>query len=386
MHPRARRAISVALSIALHALLLLEVWRWSIAVPVDGDPAPMRVTIVEPRSQRGAPRPVKPKQAPPPQVAQVEPPQVEPPKVEVPPVEVPPEVPPPQPEKKLPLPEQIVQPPDEGKNEVPPDTRFQSDRDVKVEKQQVKRGEPKPGESAPGEAAPLKPVPAPRKPAAPAKPAPASQRPGGGKPRREPPPRLASLPKLDRLMPDALALAREGYGQPAPPQPRAAPQTAPRQLAGGNDGLFLPTGPIGTLDYLPDIREGNITLLNTKAELNAPFVRRVALRVFQNWWIALKREITGAGLTTEEAVEAEAVMDPQGEMISFRITRRSPRIALGIDRRLQAAANVAFFDRNPPPGARSDDGNIHFVFAAEIRAVASPRGPMYFVQLGTGLR
>jgi len=384
MHPRARRAISVALSIALHALLLLEVWRWSIAVPAVREAAPMRVTIVEPRSQRAAPRPLPKRAAPPPQVAKVEPP-----KVEVPPVEAPVEAPPPpplQPEKKLPLPEQIVQPPDEGRNEVPPDTRFRSDRDVKVEKQQVKRGEPKPGESAPGEAAPPKAAPPPRKPAPQAKPAPASQRPGGGKPRREPPPRVAALPKLDRLMPDALALAREGYGQPAPPQPRAAPQTAPRQLAGGNDGLFVPSGPIGTLDYLPDIREGNITLLNTKAELFAPFVRRVAVRVFQNFWIALKKEITGAGLTAEEAVEAEAVMDAQGEMISFRITRRSPRIALGIDRRLQAAANVGFFDRNPPPGARSDDGNIHFVFDAQIQAVASPHGPMYWVQLGTGLR
>ncbi|MFN8642551.1 MAG: hypothetical protein U0802_13190 [Candidatus Binatia bacterium] len=85
---------------------------------------------------------------------------------------------------------------------------------------------------------------------------------------------------------------------------------------------------MGTLDYLPDVREGDITLLNTKAEMFAPFVRRVAVRVFQNFWISLKKDLT-APLLADEQVEAEAVMDPRGEMINFTITRRSPRMTLG---------------------------------------------------------
>ena len=49
-------------------------------------------------------------------------------------------------------------------------------------------------------------------------------------------------------------------------------------------------------------------------------------------------------------------MDAAGEMIGFDIHQRSARIALASDRRLQQACNDAFFDRNPPPGARAKDG------------------------------
>ena len=93
----------------------------------------------------------------------------------------------------------------------------------------------------------------------------------------------------------------------------------------------------------------------------APFVRRVALRVFQNFWISLKKDITGP-IAAEEQIAAEAVMSPRGDMIGFTILSRSARITLASDRRLGQACNVGFFDRNPPPGARFEDGNIHFVF------------------------
>jgi len=319
----------------------------------------MPVRIIEPRPQPKLPPPPKPPQ----QVAKAAPP--EPAKPDIPPPEAPPK---PEPERKLPLPEQIVAPPDAGKNEVPPDTRFKSDRDTKVEKEQVKRGEPKPGESAPE----VKPA------AKPAPPKPARNAP----PNREAQPRAAKLPSLDRLLPNAIRLAQEGYGQPPEVVPDVDEQRPQRQLSGGNDGLFIPAGPIGTLDYLPDVREGDITLLNTKAEVFAPFVRRVALRVFQNFWISLKKDLTGP-LSVEEQVEAEAVMDPRGEMIGFTITSRSSRIALGSDRRLAQACNVGFFDRNPPPGARWEDGNIHFVLETGIR-MFGPQGGV--VMLAAGLK
>jgi hypothetical protein len=369
MHPRARRATSVALSIALHALLLLWVATVTATIPQLAEPAPLPVRIIEPRARPKAPKP-------PEQVAKAAP--SEPARPDAPPPEA---QQPPSPERKLPLPEQIVQPPDAGRNEVPPDTRFKSDRDTRVEREQVKRGEPKPGESAPEPAAAAEP--APKKPPAPPRPRPARD---GAPPGRQSRPQVAALPSLDRLLPNAVRLAQEGYGQPPEVVPDVAEQRPRRALSGGNEGLFIPTGPVGTLDYLPDIREGDITLLNTKAEVFAPFVRRVALRVFQNFLISLKKDLSGAPLTTHEEIEAEAVMDPRGEMIDFNVMRRSSRISLGSDRRLHQACNVGFFDRNPPSGARWQDGNIHFLFATVIESVGTPQGVAFMVQLAAGLK
>jgi hypothetical protein len=224
----------------------------------------------------------------------------------------------------------------------------------------------------------VKPVakPAPPKPPAPPRPQPARNAPPSREPRQ-----VAKLPTLDRLLPSALRLAQEGYGQP-PEVVQDVPEQRPRQLSGGNDGLFIPNGPIGTLDYLPDVREGDITLLNTKAEMFAPFVRRVAIRVFQNFWISLKKDLTGP-MSVQETIEAEAVMSPRGEMIGFTITNRSSRVTLGSDRRLSQACNVGFFDRNPPPGARWEDGNIHFILATQIQMLG-PQGGM--VMLAAGLK
>jgi hypothetical protein len=369
MHARARRAVSVALSAAVHALLFLSVYSVSLVQPGISEPPPLPVRIIEPP----APKPAPPRQAPP-QVAS------KPPEAAKPIEEPPPEAPPPQPpERKLPLPEQqIVSPPDAGKNEAPPDTRLLSDRDNRVDQQKVKRGNPAPGESAPGEQV-AKP--------APPKAKPSDRRGGGGRRERVAPPQVASLPGLERLMPDALRLAKEGYGDQADaPGERVAQADRMRRLkTGGADGIWIPAGPIGTMDFLPDVQEGNITLLNTKAEVFAPFVRRVAIRVFQNFLISLKRDMFASGLATTENVEAEVIMDARGEMVGFVINQRSTRIALASDRRLQQACNDGFFDRNPPPGARAKDGKIHFVFQTAVELSPSPRGSSYYVFLAAGL-
>lgn len=385
MHLRARRAVSFALSLTLHALLLLLVFSWTVASPNFPIQAPMPVRILEPRpapARRAPAAPKPPPVAPPPAAP---PPVVQAPEPPAPPAEAPPapeqQPPPPPPEKKIPLPEQIVSPPDAGKNEVPPDTRFKSDRDTKVEEQMVKRGQPKPGDDTGGEPAAAKPAPAPK----PVKPPP-PQRGRGSAPGRVPPPQVASLPGLDRLMPNALRLAEEGYGsEPAEPQQQADARTERPDPRGGG-GMWIPSsGPIGTLDFLPDVREGDITLLNTKAEVFAPFVRRVAMRVFQNFWISLKREMGGAGLAAAETIEAEAIMNPRGEMVRFNITKRSARISLASDRRLQQACNDGFFDRNPPPGARATDGNIHFILRTNVEVGPSPRGWSGYVEFMAGL-
>lgn len=371
MQARARRVVSVALSIAVHALLLLDVYTWTIARPGLPEQKLLSVRIIEP--------PPRAKAVPKPAPAAAKP--AEPVKpVEEPPAPAPPPEPP---QRKLPVPEQqIVSPADAGKNEAPPETRLLSDRDNRVDQQMVKRGNPAPGEEAPGQPAPPKVAAAP-KPVKPAEPR------GGGRTDREPPPRIASLPGLDRLMPDALRLAEEGYGRQAdtaPGEQMAQNDQPSRVQPRGAEGLMLPSsGPIGSLDFLPDVREGDITLLNTKAEVFAPFVRRVAMRVFQNFWISLKRDLFTSGLPTTETVEAEAVMSPAGEMIAFNVNQRSARISLASDRRLQQACNDAFFDRNPPPGARAKDGNIHFIFRTGIESQPTPRGPVGWLQMEAGL-
>jgi hypothetical protein len=370
MHPRARRAISFALSVAVHALLLLDIYTRALVQPGFPEQRLLPVRIIEPPPRaKAVPKPAPQVAAKPPEAAKP---------IEEPPAQAPPPEPP---QRKLPLPEQqIVSPPDAGKNEAPPQTRLLSDRDNRVEQQMVKRGNPAPGEESPGEKAKAAPA------AKQAKPADAR---GGGRTERQPPPQVASLPSLDRLMPDALRLAEEGYGKQAdtPPGDQLAQADQPRRVQPrGSDGLWIPSsGPIGTLDFLPDVREGDITLLNTKAEIFAPFVRRVAMRVFQNFWISLKRDLVGSALATAETVEAEAVMDPSGEMVAFNVNQRSARISLASDRRLQQACNDGFFDRNPPPGARAKDGRIHFVFRTAVESAPSPRGTAYWVQLEAGL-
>jgi hypothetical protein len=376
MHPRARRAVSLALSAAVHALLLLEVYSMTIVKPGFPEQPPLPVRIIEPPPPKAQAARKPP--APAPQVAS-KPPEAAKPIEEPPPQQPPPE----QPERKLPVPEQqIVAPPDAGKNEVPPDTRLLSDRDNRVEQQTVKKGNPAPGEESPGEKVP----PAKPKPAQ-SRPKPAEQPRGGSRRNREPPPQVASLPSIDRLMPNALRLAEEGYGSQAEvPEQFAQADPSRRLKPRGAEGLLIPSGgPIGTLDFLPDVREGDITLLNTKAEVFAPFVRRVAIRVFQNFLISLKREMAGSGLPTTEMVEAEAVMDPHGEMIAFNVSQRSARIALASDRRLQQACHDGFFDRNPPPGARAKDGKIHFVFRTAVEYMPTARGGGYYVFLSAGL-
>jgi hypothetical protein len=374
---RARRAttrlVSVALSLALHVALLLLMLDWSVRQPGLSEPPPLPVRIIEPEARRPAPKPPAPKPAPPPQVVAKAP--------EIPPPPPPAPEPEPKPENKLPLPEQqIVDQPEAGKNEAPEDTRFLSDRDTKVDEQMVKRGQPKPGDDSAPEKPPAKQAPKPAR-AAPKPPEP-RRRPGSGKPA---PPQVAALPGLDRLMPNALRLAEEGYGQApeeyAPPQDRQA-----RRQQANAGGMWLPSdGPIGTLDYLPDVREGDITLLNTKAEVFAPFVRRVALRVFQNFWISFKRDLSASSMPSIENVEAEAVMSPRGDMIRFTIKQRSARVSLASDRRLQTACNDAFFDRNPPPGARAADGNIHFILRTDVQVGPSPRGWQGYVRFMAGL-
>lgn len=267
----------------------------------------------------------------------------------------------------IPIPkQQIVSPPDAGEEKEPENARFLSDRNTSVKEETVRRGEPEAGDPDAKAAQPPREV---------AKAARAQ--PAASQPRSTGQTQVASLPRLDRLLPPTGDLIREGIVQPRASQADTAPQQeAPvhrSDLLRHGDPWRIGTLRGGTLDFLPAVREGDITLLNTKAEQFAPFVRRVAVRVFENFRILLRRNLdTRRADSAEEFATIEAVMDKQGRLLSISAKDRSVNAALGTDRNLQAATREGFFDRNPPPGAEASDGNIHFLFDARVALLIDP--------------
>jgi hypothetical protein len=295
----------------------------------------------------------------------------------------------PQPPPMLMPKQQIVTPPDAGEEKPPPDTSFLSDRDNVVEQQTVRRGEgPVPKAEAPEAEAkadePKAEEPKAEEPKAEApkakqearelpkeKPA-AAPRPAA-KPREQT--KVAALPKLDKLFP----LPGEFAGSaPTPAAVVPAPREAARRnlLPGSRQGFAVSPG---VSDFLPTIREGDITLLNTKAEKFAPFVRRVAARVFQHLEINLKRlaRSIGNGGSGREYAAVEAIMSKKGELISAKLVERETNTQIAVYKQLLGAARPdVFFDANPPAGAEAADGNIHFLLLVDlmIQVGPDPRG------------
>jgi len=292
----------------------------------------------------------------------------------------------------IPVPKvQIVTPPDAGEEKAPENARLLSDRSNTVKEEMVRHGEPPAGESETKPPGPPPPV-SKAKPEPPAPPAPA---PKADIEKARPATRVAALPKLDQLLPSAGDLLREGLSRSAAPtaapvqQARAAP--ASRDLLGGGHATF--GNRPGISDYLPTIREGDITLLNTKAELFAPFVRRVAARVFQHLDMRLRQAASGGatGAGREYAV-VEAIMSKSGQLVSAHVVERQSNSTLGADRELLSVTQPdIFFDANPPPGAEANDGNIHFVLLVDlmVQSAVDPRSGRpstgYYGIAGVGL-
>ena len=390
MADQSRLTWALILSLLLHGILLsmLTILR---GVPVNfATPKFVDVDVLPPPAPKPAAPPPAPAAPPAPQAQAAPPPPA--------PLERP----------------QIVSPPDAGEEKEPENARLLSDRDNRVAQEQIKRGEPLPADpdakpQPPQPAAAEKPVPPPPKPqaqvapkpqAAPAPKAPARAPASAGQRAAPPPEQLAALPRIDQLLPSAGDLIRQGVikpedgqasesGSDARPQPPAGEQQASVQR---NDllrhGDPWRKGSGGSLDFLPAVRDGDITMLNTKADQFAPFVRRVAVRVFETFWIQLRRSI-GSGVvdSIEEGAVVEAVMDRQGQLLDFKTAERSLNGALATDRNLQSSVQQAFFDRNPPSGAESNDGNIHFLFQVRVSLIADPaRGVVgYRAMMGAGL-
>jgi hypothetical protein len=389
MSDRSRLSTALLLSMLVHAVLLLTLNQSPLRARDVPDPGEMfNVDLVELPPPRPAPaRPVEP----PKQVAAAEPPRVA------------------QPESR------IVPMPEAGSDMPSDDARFLSDRDNIVEQETVRRGlsPDKAGQDKPGqseepdpddpaldkELAPPLPPPVAEPPAAkPPAPKPAA---APGKKAPPPPPAVAERPPplrpADSVAKRAVA---PGVGAPAASGPRdlslsdllprpgdvaiadrgeeggaTAPETEPgaqqaeerRDLMPRRRVQFSSGSGIATL--LPSVRDGDVTLLNTKAHQFAPFVRRVAVRIFQHLQIALleaaRRGAAGVG---REVAVVRATMATDGRFLRSELRESHSETRLSVPRLLYGLIGPkTFFDQNPPAGAVSADGDIHFDLTVDLR-------------------
>jgi hypothetical protein len=316
----------------------------------------------------------------PPMVAQAPPPVVQPEeKPKEPTLEEKPEPTP----RELPA-TQIVNPPDQTNDEVPEKTRFLSDRNSATKEQTVAKGTPLPAPPQKEKTQPKEKV-APQKPdvqlamkTPPVKPQIEKriEKPLGEETtaRNPKPGRSDEVQRTPQLFarPDELLtqgwLSGSGNDQEErterqPPQGRDLIALAPPP----RESLLSLPGPRGTPDYLPDIRQGNLTFLNTKAHRFAPFVRRVAMRVFQHL-IIHQRKYLGIDdvVAARDWTTIQAKLDVQGNLRGLVIQTRSG--SYSVDESLLKACENGAWDENPPQEAKAEDGYIHFIFRSDINA------------------
>ena len=169
-------------------------------------------------------------------------------------------------------------------------------------------------------------------------------------------------------------------------QNKAAPFSRPQ----GSGAVFF--GPGGVPDVVPGLPDGDITMLNAKADKFASFVRRVAIQVFGRL-----RESGWSGLTAEqvqsisEYVSLEALLDKNGEL--EKVTLKNESGSDKFDIIVKDSVNKGARDKNPPIQAAREDGKYLFVFRARSWAEFGPtRGvggvgisEKRWIELGVGL-
>ncbi|HMO17132.1 MAG TPA: energy transducer TonB [Oligoflexia bacterium] len=164
-----------------------------------------------------------------------------------------------------------------------------------------------------------------------------------------------------------------------------APDVIDNSTASSEARLQSFIGIPGRSDYLPNVADGDITLLNAKADRFAVFVRRVALQVFSslrtsNW--ADQLEFQKSMTVGDVTIIAE--LDPKGNLLSANVVEGSGIEAF--DRAILASVKKGAWDKNPPAAALAKNGNIRFIFKsrAQIRRIDQGRFSRWIL-LATGL-
>lgn len=155
----------------------------------------------------------------------------------------------------------------------------------------------------------------------------------------------------------------------------------------GTGALFMVQS--GSADYLPNLPDGDITLLNAKANQFAVFVRRVAVQVFT--------QIRSLGWDNLSASQIEAIkndttiiatMSASGAFISAKLESSSS--SGKFDEIILQATKNGTKDSNPPAGAKSDSGDIRFIFKSRswvemVNRPGTPPSERRWILLSTGL-
>jgi len=265
---------------------------------------------------------------------------------------------------------QIVTEP-EAPEEQPESARFLAEKSRAALTEQIKRGDsPEAGSVASPQPAAKTPPPAP-----PESREVQPERPTPGQPIQKQQPEIKSLSQL-RL--DQGTLIEEFASKDPSPSSRSS-QTTPRPPSTyrafsrpqGSGAMFQ--GQTGSPDLIPNLPDGDITLLNTKASQFAVFVRRVATQVFSQiravgWDNLRMNDIQSIA----EFSKVRAVLSPAGELLS--VTLESGSGSRRFDQVLVQAAQNGARDPNPPAEAAAADGNIHFIFLARSWVQVVPSG------------
>lgn len=291
---------------------------------------------------------------------------------------------------KTPLPEKkksFVPPSQLPEEPAPEDTQQLSDKNTRTDKEQLARGEPsstppaklvKPTKSKTSAKASVeKPTPkksAKRKPELRLNRKQLAAKFGGTK--------LPSAEQANRRLQNAV---RSSSSAPEGNSSEAERQTTLKEYRPFSKyNFFIPRS--GSPDFLPNIPDGDLTLLNAKADRYAVFVRRVGLQVFGALRKHSWQELPGGALRRiRQFVTLRASMQKDGSFLGATLLDSSGSNLFDVV--LKSAANDGTWDQNPPSGAEGSDGNIHFIFRARMwgRSRAEGIGERRWILLAVGL-
>lgn len=124
-------------------------------------------------------------------------------------------------------------------------------------------------------------------------------------------------------------------------------------------------GTRGSPDAISNIKDGDITLLNTKASKHAVFVRRVAIQVFNklkasSWNSLSYREIKNLNIPAL----VTAILNKDGSLKKVIINKESN--SNRFNNTIKEAVKYGANDPHPPISALATDGKFHFVFQSQI--------------------